>query len=80
MEGAEVGKEGDSPRKGLPRRKIKMTISCLRGMETRRTRDRNDTGEEMPVKDDGHPLPYQDHQRCNNGTPPLTKEDAVTVH
>ena len=33
----------------------------------------------MPVKDDGHPLPYQDHQRCNNGTPPLTKEDAATA-
>ena len=27
----------------------------------------------MPVTDDGHPLPYQDHQRCNNGTT-LTKE------
>ncbi|KAL2748351.1 ribosomal protein S6 kinase-related protein-like isoform X2 [Vespula maculifrons] len=28
----------------------------------------------MPVKDDGHPLPHQDHQSCNNGSA-LTKEE-----
>lgn len=30
--------------------------------------------EEMPVKDDGQPLPYQDHQRCNNGSGRLQKK------
>lgn len=71
VEGAEAGKRG-FPAEGPPVRKLKWRYLFAR--------DRNDTGEEMPVKDDGHPLPYQDHQRCNNGTPPLTKEDAATVH